>query len=532
MNPQPRFRLISSLGHGGMGEVWLAEDTVTGQQVALKLLHAHFATDPEYLARFEREVRVQQSVNSPYVVRVLGYGLQDGRPYLAMEYVPGQSLKELVSRGGPLPWDQARGIIRDVTAGLAAAHAAGVIHRDIKPSNILITPDGHARLVDFGIARSVDGTRLTAGTSMLGTPGYMAPEGQRDERSDLYSVGCVLFEMLAGREPFPGDTPYYVIISHQREQPQVAAIPESVPRRIVAWLMQKDPRRRPRNAQALLGVLNGSSKLPASFVITGGRRLAPAVLGGLAAVVLVGTAFAAFMVGRSGDDGGETGGGGPGGSGFVTATPARNDTTTPDTGGVNLGTSTPTRVATSTPPPVSPTVTATHTATGTANPSPTRTATSTPTPIVTATATWTATATPTATATATRTATPTATATPTSTATATPTPTATVSPPVSYRLDVSLDKQAYQPGEQAFWCYTITPEKPFRFVFYKQIGGGPRELVLNWNDDGRGDCFVTQMGEEGFREYTFEAWIGSELVSQRILNAQVGGPVASVTWAQ
>jgi len=103
---------------------------------------------------------------------------------------------------------------------------------------------------------------------------------------------------------------------------------------------------------------------------------------------------------------------------------------------------------------------------------------------------------------------------------------------VSYRLDVSLDKQVYQSGEQAFWCYTVTPEKPFQFVFYKQVGGGPRELVLNWNDDGRGDCFVTQMGSEGVREYTFEAWIGSELVSQRILHAQVGGAAPSVTWVQ
>ncbi|MEP7215892.1 MAG: serine/threonine-protein kinase, partial [Anaerolineaceae bacterium] len=183
-----RFELLSQLGKGGMGVVWKARDSETGEIVALKLLHSMFADDPEYVARFEREVEVAQRISSPHVVRVVGFGRRAGQPYMAMELIDGPSLKEVLRQRGRLRWEEASGYIAQVLQGLAAAHAVGVLHRDIKPANLLLAASGTVKLVDFGISRATDLTRLTGGMTMLGTPTYMAPEGQIDERSELYSV--------------------------------------------------------------------------------------------------------------------------------------------------------------------------------------------------------------------------------------------------------------------------------------------------------------------------------------------------------
>ena len=147
-----RFELLSQLGKGGMGTVWKARDTESGEVIALKLLHSIYVDDADYVARFEREVEVSQRIVSPNVVRVLGYGKRDGVPYVAMEYVDGPSLREMVRDLGPLPWEEVKPILRQIAEGLGAAHAAGVIHRDVKPSNILLDGAGHAYLSDFGIA--------------------------------------------------------------------------------------------------------------------------------------------------------------------------------------------------------------------------------------------------------------------------------------------------------------------------------------------------------------------------------------------
>jgi serine/threonine-protein kinase len=151
--------------------VWKARDHESGEIVALKLLHRQFVADAEYVARFEREVEIAQRVDSPHVVRVLGFGRQDGVPYVAMEYIDGRSLKEAIRAGGPLAWDgEGRRVAIEITRGLAAAHTAGIVHRDVKPSNILLDQDRQVRLANFGIARAADFTRLTGNLTVFGTP--------------------------------------------------------------------------------------------------------------------------------------------------------------------------------------------------------------------------------------------------------------------------------------------------------------------------------------------------------------------------
>ncbi len=196
-----RFTLLSELGRGGMGVVWRARDEESGSIVALKLMREAYAEDPEYLARFERELELARRIDSVYVVKVLGFGVRGKVPYLALEYVDGPSLHDALVGHGPYSWPETRAILTQLTQGLADAHAAGVVHRDVKPSNVLIGPDGIAKLTDFGIARGLDLTRVTATATILGTPAYLAPEGPKDARSDLYSLGVIGYELLTGAVP-------------------------------------------------------------------------------------------------------------------------------------------------------------------------------------------------------------------------------------------------------------------------------------------------------------------------------------------
>jgi serine/threonine-protein kinase len=256
-----RFTLLSELGRGGMGVVWKARDEETGRIVALKLLHAVFAIDPDYLARFERELELAKRIHSAYVVEVLGYGARDGAPYLALEYVDGPTLREHLASHGPYSWPETKEFLVQITQGLADAHAAGVIHRDLKPSNVLIGPGGVAKLADFGIAKGLDLTGLTGTSTLLGTPAYLAPEGPIDERSDLYSLGIIAFELLTGAAPFAGSTYQEVIVRHMREAPYLAKLPAEG-RNIVGWLLEKDPKTRPQRASQLMAALYGAVPAP------------------------------------------------------------------------------------------------------------------------------------------------------------------------------------------------------------------------------------------------------------------------------
>ena len=283
-----RFELLEKIGSGGMGTVWKARDTERGEVVALKIVHPHLAEDADYIARFEREVEVARRIESPYVVKVFGYGTREGVPYMAMEYVEGQSLRDRLRSGGPMTWEQAKPVVRQVAEGLGAAHEAGVIHRDVKPSNILMTKDGTAKLADFGIARALDLTRLTGSSTMLGTPHYMAPEGTASPQSDLYALGCVLFEMLTGHPPFEGDSQQAVIAAHIRDAPRTTELSGEASS-VVEWLLAKRPESRPSSTQVFLNGLDlerGARPKP--------RRLVGslAIATSLGVVVLIGTATA------------------------------------------------------------------------------------------------------------------------------------------------------------------------------------------------------------------------------------------------
>jgi serine/threonine-protein kinase len=260
-----RFTLLEKIGRGGMGVVWRARDEETGQIVAVKLLHSAYSDDPDYVTRFERELELARRIKSTNVVGVLGYGVREGTPYLALEYVDGKSLRERLATHGPYSWDETKALLAQIAQGLADAHAAGVVHRDIKPSNILIGSDGVAKIADFGIARGLDLTRVTGTSTLLGTPAYLPPEGPQDERSDLYSLGIVAYELLVGVPPFEGSTYAEVLMAHVRMPPDLDRVPKEA-RPIVAWLLAKDPKDRPQSANELIEVLQGRQAAPAAVV--------------------------------------------------------------------------------------------------------------------------------------------------------------------------------------------------------------------------------------------------------------------------
>ena len=257
-----RFTLLSELGRGSMGVVWKARDEESGSIVALKLLRETYAEDPDYVTRFERELELAKRIHSRNVVQVLGYGVRDKVPYLALEYVDGPSLRERLASHGPYAWPEAKALLAQIAQGLADAHAAGVVHRDLKPSNILIGSDGVPKIADFGIAKGLDLTRVTGTSTLLGTPAYLAPEGPADERSDLYSLGVIAYELLTGVVPFEGRTYQEVILRHVREAPDLEKL-QAEARPIVGWLLAKDAAERPQSAHDLLPVLWGQGNIPA-----------------------------------------------------------------------------------------------------------------------------------------------------------------------------------------------------------------------------------------------------------------------------
>jgi eukaryotic-like serine/threonine-protein kinase len=257
------FTLVEEVGRGGMGVVWRARDDQTGQIVALKLLRDLYVEDESYRLRFEHELEIARRITSPHVVKVLGYGAREGVPYIAFEFIDGRSLRQMLVQHGPYSWDAVRALLLQLAEGLADAHAAGVIHRDVKPSNILVDDAGTAKLADFGISRALDVTRVTKASGLLGTPAYLAPEGPIDARSDLYSLGVVAFELLAGSPPFEGGTYHEVLVAHIRRPPDLSKVPAEA-RPIVSWLLAKEPNARAHSARQLIRVLTGVEGIPAS----------------------------------------------------------------------------------------------------------------------------------------------------------------------------------------------------------------------------------------------------------------------------
>jgi serine/threonine-protein kinase len=255
-----RYRLVELLGRGGMGEVWRADDSLTGRVVALKLLLAQFTDDEDFQRRFRLEARAAASLNEPHVVPIHGFGEIDGRLFVDMRLIEGRDLKSMLDEG-PLAPERAVSIVEQVASALKAAHQIGLVHRDVKPSNVLVTEDGFAYLIDFGIARAADGTRVTSSGYMVGTWAYMAPErftsAELDSRSDVYALACVLFECLTGEWPFPGDSLERQFAGHvsmppPRPSEERAGLSVAFDE-VIAWGLAKDPGGRYQSATELSG---------------------------------------------------------------------------------------------------------------------------------------------------------------------------------------------------------------------------------------------------------------------------------------
>ena len=218
-----RFVVQRALGTGGMGAVYLANDERLGEQVALKVMHGMALLDPSASDRLRREASAARRISHPNIVKIYDVGEDSGHLFLSMEYVEGQSLKELIQRHSVLPTERVRAYIAEICAGLEAAHGQGVIHRDLKPANVIVTPDQRVKIIDFGLARIANLEGMTATGMLLGTPEYMAPEqikgGQVDARTDLYSLGALTYHALVGRPPFTGDTPIAVSLAQATEDP-------------------------------------------------------------------------------------------------------------------------------------------------------------------------------------------------------------------------------------------------------------------------------------------------------------------------
>jgi len=306
-----RYRIVSLLGRGAIGEVYRAEDLRLGQPVALKLLSVYARRGDDALQRFVREVRLARGIAHPNVCRVYDIGDAEGWHYLSMEYVDGETLASLLHRIGRLPSEKATDCARQLCAGLAAAHERGVLHRDLKPANIMVDGHGRIRITDFGLAIPSDGT---SAIELAGTPAYMAPEllaGDRaTERSDLYALGLVLYELFAGRMLFPAQTFEERVYASHAAPLARASLPAIDPavERIINSCLERDPAERPASALAVAAIFPGGDPLTAALAegrvpspdmiaAAGGKgALAPALAWALLAAVFGGTVAVASQV--------------------------------------------------------------------------------------------------------------------------------------------------------------------------------------------------------------------------------------------
>jgi serine/threonine-protein kinase len=382
-----KYQILERLGRGGMATVYRAYQTGMDRVVAVKVMHPQYTDDPSFIERFKREARAVGALRHPNIVQVIDFDVQDGQYYMVMEYVETESLKERLQKRGALPIREALSIARKLADALAYAHAHGMLHRDVKPANVLMSKSGEPILTDFGIAKLMDSTGLTASGAAVGTPAYMSPEAGRgeavDERTDVYSLGVMLYEMLSGELPFDADTPYAVILKHISEpppplRPRVPYLPEFV-ERIVIKALAKDRAQRYQSASEMrdaliraeqdlqqadetLDLKPTGGKSPATIPIAPfARRASPVLPIVLGIVLLIG---AGMIIGMAGT-------GNPLGL-LLAAFPS--PTFTPSA--TNTATATATATHTSTPTPTA-TATATATHTSTATPIP-----ATPTPLV------------------------------------------------------------------------------------------------------------------------------------------------------
>jgi serine/threonine protein kinase len=263
-----RYRIDRKIGSGGMADVWLADDTELDRKVAIKILHDRFAQDTEFVQRFQREAQSAAGLQHPNVVGVFDRGSFRDTYFIAMEYVDGPSLKDLVKGG--MGTKDAMDFTRQILKAARFAHRKGIIHRDLKPQNVLIDDEGRARVADFGIARGGENSDITATGSVMGTAQYLSPEQAQGKpttpRSDIYSIGVILYEALTGRVPFEGDSAVAVALKQVSEQPRrPSAINPDIPPALDAVVMRalaKDPDARFKDADAFLKALDAAEKAP------------------------------------------------------------------------------------------------------------------------------------------------------------------------------------------------------------------------------------------------------------------------------
>jgi serine/threonine-protein kinase len=289
-----RYKVLSRLGAGGMADVFLAEDQQLGRKVALKLLHRRFAEDPDFVERFRREAQAAAGLQHPNVVSVYDRGSFEDTYYIAMEYLPGRSLKQLIRQEAPLDPIRAIDITIQILKAARFAHRRGVIHRDLKPHNVIVDDADQAKVTDFGIARA-GASDMTETGSIMGTAQYLSPEQAQGHAvsagSDLYSVAVVLYEMLTGRVPFDGESAVTIALKHVSEAPvPPTAINPAVPpelEQVVMWALNKNPADRPTDADQFINALEAAK----SVIQSGGSGQRTASMAALAAVGGVGAAY-------------------------------------------------------------------------------------------------------------------------------------------------------------------------------------------------------------------------------------------------
>ncbi|MGN6258841.1 MAG: protein kinase domain-containing protein [Solirubrobacterales bacterium] len=278
-----RYRVLRRIGSGGMADVWLAEDTHLQRQVALKVLHSRFLQDQSFVARFQREAESAAGLQHPNIVAVFDRGQDDGVNYIAMRYVEGPTLKELIERG--LTPEAAVGLVRQVLEGARFAHRNGIVHRDLKPQNVIVDEEGKAVVTDFGIARA-GVSEITQTGSVMGTPQYLSPEQAQGFEvtpvSDLYSVGVILYEALTGRVPFEGESAVAVAMKQVSETPQR---PSSINPRVspaldavVMRALEKEPGQRFQSADAFIAALDQAMREPGAGGGTAAFAAAPPIV--------------------------------------------------------------------------------------------------------------------------------------------------------------------------------------------------------------------------------------------------------------
>src|SRR5574344_478220 len=265
-----RYEIIEKTGVGGMATVYVAKDLILNRYVAVKVLKEEFTTDEEFVKRFNTEAQAAASLSHANIVSVYDVGNEENLYYIVMELIKGKTLKEIILEDGKLPWKWSVNIAIQVASALETAHKNNIVHRDIKPHNIIITEDGIAKVTDFGIAKAVSNSTITAFGTTIGSVHYFSPEhargGYTDAKSDLYSLGVVMYEMQTGRVPFDADTPVSIALKHMQEEPvPPMKLNQSIPfaiNQIILKAMKKDTNERYQSATEMLKDLSMALKNP------------------------------------------------------------------------------------------------------------------------------------------------------------------------------------------------------------------------------------------------------------------------------